>query len=98
MAARQRLHRPQARRQSRRGPVLHQCRLEPYPRLWPGLERTLLESEGREKNGIVQPGRDADALLDELSAKLLTVRDPATGLPVITRMSRTSEVYHGAFV
>ena len=63
-----------------------------------GLNGLYLNLKGREKNGIVQPGRDADALLDELSAKLLTVRDPATGLPVITRMSRTSEVYHGAFV
>ncbi|HTM89276.1 MAG TPA: alkaline phosphatase family protein [Terriglobales bacterium] len=63
-----------------------------------GLNGLYLNLKGREKNGIVQPGRDADALLDELSAKLLTVRDPATGLPVITRMSRTSQVYHGAFV
>ena len=63
-----------------------------------GLNGLYLNLKGREKKGIVQPGREADALLDELSAKLLTVRDPSTGLPAITRMSRTSEVYHGAYV
>jgi predicted AlkP superfamily phosphohydrolase/phosphomutase len=61
------------------------------------LNGLYLNLKGREKDGIVQPGHEADALLDELSAKLLAAHDPATGLPAITRMSRTSQVYHGRY-
>ena len=62
-----------------------------------GLNGLYLNLKGREKDGIVEPGREASALLDEIGAKLLAVHDPATGLPVITRMSRTSQVYHGPY-
>ena len=62
-----------------------------------GLNGLYLNLKGREKDGIVQPGSDANTLLDEISSKLLAVRDPSTGLPAITRMSRTSQVYHGPY-
>ncbi|HET7751092.1 MAG TPA: alkaline phosphatase family protein [Terriglobales bacterium] len=62
-----------------------------------GLNGLYLNLKGREKDGIVQPGSEANTLLDEISSKLLAVRDPSTGLPAITRMSRTSEAYHGPY-
>jgi predicted AlkP superfamily phosphohydrolase/phosphomutase len=60
-----------------------------------GLNALYLNLRGRERYGIVPPGSTAEALLAELRAKLLAIRDPATGLPVITRVDKASEVYSG---
>ena len=62
-----------------------------------GLNGLYLNLRGRERNGIVQPGAAADALIGEIKEKLLKVRDPKTGLPVITRADRASEVYQGPY-
>ncbi len=62
-----------------------------------GLNGLYLNLRDRERNGIVQPGPDADALIAEIKEKLLKVRDPKTGLPVITRVDRASEVYQGPY-
>jgi predicted AlkP superfamily phosphohydrolase/phosphomutase len=50
--------------------------------------------KGREFSGIVDPA-DRDALLDEIAEKLLAVRDPDNGKPVIAKVYRSDEVYHG---
>jgi len=62
-----------------------------------GLNGLYLNLRGREPNGIVQSGPDADALTQELNQKLLAVRDPKTGAPVITRMDIASQVYQGPY-
>src|SRR5437899_5526187 len=62
-----------------------------------GLNGLYINLRGRERNGIVQPGAAADALIGEIKEKLLKVRDPKTGLPVITRADRASEVYQGPY-
>ena len=62
-----------------------------------GLNGFYLNLRGRERNGIVQTGAQADALLTEIKDKLLQVKDPKTGLPVITRVDRANEVYQGAY-
>ncbi len=57
-----------------------------------GLNGLYLNLQGREKNGIVSPaGRDA--LLDEITEKLLAFRDPEDGRQVIKRVYRTDECY-----
>lgn len=62
-----------------------------------GLNGLYVNMRGRERNGIVEPGAASDALIKELKEKLLTVTDPKTGLPVITRVDVASEVYQGPY-
>jgi predicted AlkP superfamily phosphohydrolase/phosphomutase len=62
-----------------------------------GLNGLYLNLRGRERDGIVQPGAAADALIAEIKQKLLLVKDPKTGLSVVTRVDRASEVYQGAY-
>jgi predicted AlkP superfamily phosphohydrolase/phosphomutase len=61
-----------------------------------GINGLYLNIRGREREGIVDPGA-ADALLKEIRQKLLEIRDPKTGLPVITRIDLASEVYQGPY-
>ena len=63
-----------------------------------GLNALYVNLRGRERDGIVQPGAEAEALLQEIAAKLLALRDPVTKLPVITRVDRPAEVYRGPYV
>ncbi len=62
-----------------------------------GLNGLYLNLRGRERDGNVQPGAEADALIHELKTKLLDEKDPQTGLPVITRMDIAAEVYRGPY-
>ncbi len=59
-----------------------------------GLNGLYLNLKGREKYGIVDPS-ERDALLKEISAKLLALKDPETGKPVVRRVYRSDECYQG---
>lgn len=59
-----------------------------------GLNGLYLNLKGRERDGIVDPA-ERSALLDELRAKLLAVRDPVDGAPAILAVYRSDEVYSG---
>jgi hypothetical protein len=59
-----------------------------------GFTGLYLNLRGREKNGWLPTG-DRNVLLDEIQRKLLAVRDPANGKPVITRVYRADRVYSG---
>jgi len=61
-----------------------------------GLNGLYLNVMQREAKGIVRRGPEYDALLDEISTKLLALRDPETGAQVVTRVDRPRDVYHGA--
>jgi len=63
-----------------------------------GLNGLYVNLRGRERQGIVAPGAEEDALIREISDKLLAERDPKTNLPIITRMDRASVVYQGPYV
>jgi predicted AlkP superfamily phosphohydrolase/phosphomutase len=60
-----------------------------------GLNGLYLNLRGREREGIVEPGVQADARIGEIREKLLSVRDPQNNVVAITRIDRASEVYHG---
>jgi predicted AlkP superfamily phosphohydrolase/phosphomutase len=60
-----------------------------------GINGLYVNTAGREAKGIVTPGPEYDALLDEISAGLLALRDPETGAAVITTVYRARDVYHG---
>lgn len=61
-----------------------------------GLNALYLNLEGRERDGIVKLA-ERDALLEELRAKLLAVRDPVDGQAAISRVDRSDEIYAGPF-
>lgn len=62
-----------------------------------GLNGLYLNLRGREREGMVAPGAEADTLLKEIRDKLLAERDPQNNLAVITRLDRASEVYQGPY-
>ena len=62
-----------------------------------GLNGLYLNMHAREREGIVTPGAEADALLKEIKEKLLAVRDPKNNLPVITRVDFAADVYQGPY-
>ena len=57
-----------------------------------GLNGLYINLRGRESTGIVDP-RDRDALVREISGKLLQTTDPSTAAPAITRVFRSEDVY-----
>jgi predicted AlkP superfamily phosphohydrolase/phosphomutase len=62
-----------------------------------GLNGLYLNLRGREREGIVESGAQAEALLREIRQKLLEVRDPKDGSQVITRIDLASEAYQGPY-
>jgi len=62
-----------------------------------GLNGLYLNLRGRESNGIVDPGTQADSLMAELRAKLLSVQDPKSKQQVITRVDLAAEAYQGPY-
>jgi predicted AlkP superfamily phosphohydrolase/phosphomutase len=78
---------------------------EPFPNVdWSqsrayglGLNGLYLNLRGRESNGIVNPGSEADSLMGELRAKLLAVEDSKWKKQVITRIDLASEAYQGQY-
>jgi predicted AlkP superfamily phosphohydrolase/phosphomutase len=61
-----------------------------------GLGQVYLNLKGREKQGIVTPGPEADEILQEMRRKLAAFRDPDTGGPVLENVYLGSEIFHGA--
>ncbi len=62
----------------------------------PFFGRIYLNTKGREPQGMVHPGPVWDALRERIAEGLLALRDPANnGQPMIERVWRREEVYHG---
>lgn len=63
-----------------------------------GINSLYLNLRGRELHGGVSPGAVAEGLKQELAAKLLAVRDPDSGAPVISHVYDPSAIYSGPCV
>lgn len=63
-----------------------------------GLGQVYFNLQGREAKGIVSPGAEAKQLADELSARLLTMVDPADGSRIIRSVYKRDDVYSGEFI
>jgi predicted AlkP superfamily phosphohydrolase/phosphomutase len=63
-----------------------------------GLNGLYVNLRGRESEGIVAPGKKRDELLKDLTEKLLAVRDPKNGKPIVQKIYRAEEIYSGAYV
>jgi predicted AlkP superfamily phosphohydrolase/phosphomutase len=57
-----------------------------------GLNGLYVNLKGREQSGTVDP-RDRDALLTEISEKLVQTIDTATGAPAVSKVYRSDQVY-----
>jgi predicted AlkP superfamily phosphohydrolase/phosphomutase len=62
-----------------------------------GWNSLYLNLAGRERHGIVEPGKEADALLAELGEKLRGITDPANGQVAVREVFDTREVYSGPY-
>ncbi|MCP4591109.1 MAG: nucleotide pyrophosphatase [bacterium] len=62
-----------------------------------GLAGIFLNIKGREAQGIVEPGAEADALRDELCEKLDGLIDPDTGAVAINKVFNSLKCYHGPY-
>jgi predicted AlkP superfamily phosphohydrolase/phosphomutase len=62
-----------------------------------GLNGLYINLLGRERNGIVHSGAEADSLVKELQQKLLAVTDPHSDNRVITRVDVARDVYKGPY-
>jgi predicted AlkP superfamily phosphohydrolase/phosphomutase len=51
--------------------------------------------EGREPSGIVEPGPPYEELRQKLIDDLMTLSDPDTDQPIVERVHRREELYHG---
>jgi predicted AlkP superfamily phosphohydrolase/phosphomutase len=60
-----------------------------------GLNGLYLNLQGREREGIVQPGKEADELLQKISARLQASRDPQNGKPMVGGVTLTHTEFHG---
>lgn len=58
-----------------------------------GLNGLYLNLKGREKNGIIQPGNEADDMLDQIAQSLLNTRDPRTGQHPVSKIVFTHREY-----
>ena len=62
-----------------------------------GLGQVFINLKGREGQGAVDPA-DYKQVVDELSAKLLTVTDPNTRARIISGVYKRDDIYSGEFV
>jgi predicted AlkP superfamily phosphohydrolase/phosphomutase len=62
-----------------------------------GLTGIFLNRVGRERDGIVRPGPELEALCTELKQKLEALRDPADGKRVIREIFVTPRVHDGPY-
>ncbi len=53
---------------------------------------------GRDPYGIVEPGAEYEALCEEIAERLLALKDPRSGHPIVRRVRRAREVYSGPYV
>jgi predicted AlkP superfamily phosphohydrolase/phosphomutase len=60
-----------------------------------GLNGLYLNVKGREHNGAVEAGAEYNALMDELEAALLSMKDPRNGQTVVSQVVRPSRDFHG---
>jgi predicted AlkP superfamily phosphohydrolase/phosphomutase len=63
-----------------------------------GLGQIYFNLRGREAKGIVGAGAEYKQLADELSAALLTMKDPDDGSPIVRAVYKRDDVYTGEFL
>ncbi len=62
-----------------------------------GYGQIYVNLRGREARGLVAAGAEYDGLVQELADRLLRLRDPETGEPVVRAVYKRSDISHGPF-
>ncbi len=62
-----------------------------------GLNGIFLNVKGRESQGIVEPGAEAEKLKKEIKEKLMQVADPRSGKKAVRKAYAREEVYRGPY-
>jgi predicted AlkP superfamily phosphohydrolase/phosphomutase len=57
--------------------------------------RIYLNMKGREPDGCVRPGEDAQAAMEELTDLFMELRDPEDGTRVVKEVRRREDLFHG---
>jgi predicted AlkP superfamily phosphohydrolase/phosphomutase len=73
---------------------------------WPGTRafseeirgNIWINLKGREAEGIVEPGSEYESIRDHIIAELPQLRDPENNQPLVRRVYRREELFHGAFL
>jgi len=60
-----------------------------------GFGSIYLNLKGREKNGIVAAGSEAESLTNEIIEKLSQLKDPKDGTPVVRNVYKSRDIYSG---
>jgi len=60
-----------------------------------GLNGLYLNLLGRERDGVVAAGADAEAVLEKISKRMLEFRDPDTGVPVVDTLYAPAKIFKG---
>jgi predicted AlkP superfamily phosphohydrolase/phosphomutase len=63
-----------------------------------GINALYVNLAGREGQGIVRSGPEADALVDEIAEKLEKLIDEKNGQRIVVKAYKAREVYHGPYV
>jgi predicted AlkP superfamily phosphohydrolase/phosphomutase len=63
-----------------------------------GIGQIYFNLRGREGKGIVSPGAEATQLADELSARLITLKDPDDGAPIVRAVYKRDDIYSGDYL
>ncbi|GAB63544.1 MAG: hypothetical protein DWB56_12420 [Candidatus Jettenia sp.] len=59
--------------------------------------RLYINLRGREPNGCVEAGYHYEQLREMIISKLTEIRDPTTNIPIIDRVYKREEIYHGIY-
>ena len=60
-----------------------------------GFGSIYINRKGREKNGIVQQGDEADSVADRIAKGLVQLKDPKDGQTVVRNVYRKNDIYSG---
>jgi predicted AlkP superfamily phosphohydrolase/phosphomutase len=63
-----------------------------------GINGLYINVRGRDEEGVVPPGEAYEALVKEISEKLLAYRDPKTGHSVVKAVYTRDATYHGDYL
>ncbi|NWG13427.1 MAG: alkaline phosphatase family protein [Acidobacteria bacterium] len=61
-----------------------------------GLGGIFVNMKGREGQGIVEPGKEYEAVRAEIAARIREYRDPDTDAPIIQGAYRREDIFHGS--
>ncbi len=63
-----------------------------------GIGQIYFNLRGRESQGIVSPGAESARLATEISERLLTLKDPDDGSPIVRSVYKRDDVYSGEYL